>query len=168
MPPDSSGTSNNASRKIITASVLVLVVVAAVALALLSPRSEPNAPKSDSNIVLTQEPTRTDFGASPPPDFPTNIPLEEGAGVTQSYSLSYTAQKQLTLVILSGKTIKQNYALYADFLANDGWSISNTYESATVASLYGRKENNEINITISADSGGNAARSQVSISVLKK
>ncbi len=109
---------------------------------------------------ITPEPTKTDFGEKLPTDFPTNIPIEQGANVNQSYSLDYIGQKQLSIVFSSTKTIKQNYTLYADFLNKDGWTVSNKYESDTVSSLYGQKENNDINITIT--------KGQVSISVLKK
>lgn len=114
------------------------------------------------------EPEKTDFGASVPTDFPTDIPLEEGAEVQQSYGLNYVGQKQLTIVFLSSKTIKENYSLYADFLKKQNWNILNTYESAELSSLYGVKENNTINVTISDNTSNASIKSQVSISVLKK
>lgn len=110
---------------------------------------------------------KTDFGSEMPNDFPTDIPLEEGAEVEQSYSLNITGQNQLTIVFLSTKTIKENYTLYASFLEKQQWNISNKYESEKLSSLYGAKESNDINITISEDTA-TGSKSQVSISVLKK
>lgn len=108
------------------------------------------------------EPKRTDFGAKLPAAFPTNIPVEQGAPVSQSYSLDYASQKQLTIVFPTTKTIKENYALYADFLKKDGWVTMNKLEGNTVSSLYARKdaEGSDINITIT--------KQEVSVSVLKK
>ncbi len=111
-------------------------------------------------VAVISEPARTDFGNVLPTDFPTNIPVEQGAKVSQSYSLDYVGQKQLTIVFPSTKTIKQNYTLYADFLKTDGWNVSNKYESENVSSLGALKENSGINVTIT--------KGQVSISVLKK
>lgn len=110
---------------------------------------------------------RVDFGTNVPEDFPTDIPIETGSNVEQSYGLSYVGQKQLTIVFLSTKTVAENYTLYTDFLKEPDWIVSNKYESPTLSSLYGTKENNDINITISEDTE-TGSKSQVSISVLKK
>jgi len=124
-------------------------------------------PASVPAPINIPEPAKTDFVNKAPIDFPANIPVEQGAKITQGYSLDYPGQKQLTMVFSSTKTMKENYTLYADFLRQDGWTVSNKYESATVSSLYGKKENNEINITI--NTGASApAQSQVIISVLNK
>ena len=119
-------------------------------------------------ISVSTEAKKTEFGAKPAPDFPTNIPLEQGVNVKQSYGLDYIGQKQLTFVFVSMKTLKENYALYADFLKKDTWTISNKYESEKLASLYGIKGNNEINVTVDANSSSDVAKSMISISVLKK
>lgn len=117
-------------------------------------------------VAAQPEPVKTDFGTTIAPDFPTNIPIEKGAVVNQSYSLDYAGQKQLTIVFPSTKTIAANYVLYTAFLKTDGWTVSNTYESANLSSLYASKGTNDINVTISE--GTAPAKSQVSISVLKK
>lgn len=119
--------------------------------------------------TTTQEPVKTDFGTSAPADFPTDIPIEKGAKVEQSYGLNYAGQKQLTIVFLSNKTVKENYILYSNFLEKQNWIISNKYESAKISSLYGVKENNDINVTISESVATDAtSKSNVSISILKK
>jgi len=116
----------------------------------------------------TREPEKTDFDTSVPTDFPTDIPLENGAKVEQSYGLNYVGQKQLTMVFLSTKTVKENYSLYADFLKKQNRNVLNTYDSLAVSSLYSTKETNDINITISENTSSASIKSQVSISVLKK
>lgn len=119
-------------------------------------------------VISNDNPKKTNFGEIPSPDFPTNIPLEEGVKINQSYSLDYIGQKQLTIVFMSMKTIKENYNLYADFLKKDNWNISNKYESKDLASLYAVKGQNEINVTISSNDSNTITKSMVSISVLKK
>ena len=112
------------------------------------------------NVPSVPEPEKTEFTAKLPTDFPANIPVEQGVYIKQSYSLTYANQKQLTIVFRTAKTMKENYALYADFLKKDGWVIANMSEGDNVSSFYGAKQKNDINITIT--------KSQVSISVLKK
>ena len=116
------------------------------------------------------EPEKTDFGTEMPTDFPSNIPVEKGAEVQQSYGLNYDGQKQLSIVFLSAKTVEENFALYKDFLEKENWNIYNKYESPEISSLYGygAKESNEINIAISENTSVASTKSQVSISVLIK
>lgn len=116
----------------------------------------------------TNEPQKTDFGTALPTDFPTDIPIEKGVTVEESYSLDYAGQKQLTITFLSAKTVKENYALYQSFLKSQKWTISNTYASTTLSSLYGTKGSNDINVTISKNTSRTSIQSQVSISVLNK
>ncbi len=114
--------------------------------------------------VAVDEPQKTDFGASVPVDFPTNIPLEAGVTMNQSYALDYSGQKQLTAVFASKEGVKKNYDFYRDFFQKEGWEVSTQYESETLSSLYAVKEQNEMNVTISIQETG----SEVSLSVLKK
>jgi|GEM_PF-6717272 len=114
------------------------------------------------------EPQKTEFGTTLPTDFPADVPIEKGIKVNQSYRLDYVGQQQLTIVFLSTKTVKENYTLYSDFLKKQSWIISNKYESPKLSSLYATKGSNDINVTISADSSATSAKSQMSISVLKK
>ncbi|MHB1621390.1 MAG: PKD domain-containing protein [Sulfuricella sp.] len=113
-------------------------------------------------------PITTNYTNQVPPNFPTNIPIEQGATLTQSYIIDYFSQKQLTIVFQSAQTVQQNYALYANFLANDGWTVTNNYVTAPLSALYGIKANNEINITIGSGYAVSPMNSQVSISVLEK
>lgn len=118
--------------------------------------------------TTTPEPKKEDYGTNMPTDFPTDIPVEKGAKVEQSYSLNYTGQKQLTIVFQSTKTVKENYVFYTDFLKKQNWNVINKYESPKLSSLYGAKESNDINVAISENASDTSVESQVSISVLKK
>lgn len=110
---------------------------------------------------------RKDFGQKVPDTFVKNIPLPEGATFTQSYSLEYPEQKQYTIVFGSTKTVQENYKVYASFLKNEKWYISNSQEGAQVSSLYAIYMTDTINITIN-ESVSSSTKSQVSISLLKK
>ncbi|MGB2580443.1 MAG: hypothetical protein WBC83_02005 [Minisyncoccia bacterium] len=125
-------------------------------------------PLAEQTPIAQEEQQKTDFGSEIPTDFPTDILIEEGAEVEQSYSLNYAGQNQLTIVFPSTKTIKENYATYEGFLKNQQWDISNTYKTEKLSSLYGTKGSNEINVTITSDTSATSIKSQVSISILKK
>jgi hypothetical protein len=129
-------------------------------------REDKNSIQSEVN--KSQEPQRIEFDTNVPNDFPSNIPIEKGVTVEQSYGLTYEGQKQLSIVFLSYKSVKDNYSLYIDFLSNQNWVISNKYESDKLSSIYSTKENNDINVTISENTSNDHMKSQVSISVLKK
>lgn len=156
-------------KKIILITGSIIIVAGVVLFAVYKQKgSKVPPPKTEQTAVVSPEPQKTDFGTKMPTDFPTDIPVEKGAPVAQSYSLNYVGQKQLTIVFPSSKTVTENYILYTDFLKKQNWNISNKYESEKVSSLYGMKESNDINITISENTSSPSAVSQVSISVLKK
>ena len=112
---------------------------------------------------------REDFGQAVPPNFPTDIPIEAGAQVEQSYGLNeQTGSEQLTVVFVSGKSVKENYELYLSFLQEGEWNVLNIHEDPALSALYGTKAQHDINVTISEYSSSGIAASQVSISVLKK
>jgi len=157
MDPVSTVPVQDNKRLVVTASVLGILALTVVSYYFFAAQSPP--------LGTPQNPEKTDFFGSVPPDFPANIPLEEGAKVEQSYSLDYGAQKQLTYVFDSKKTSKENYSLYADFFESDDWGVLNTHEGETVSALYASKDNFDINVTISKSVSGNT---QVSISVANK
>lgn len=149
-----------------TLIVASILIVAGLGVFIVKQKSVQTA--KDQTVAISPEPQRTDFRTNMPTDFPIDIPVERGVKVEQSYSLNYVGQKQLTFVFQSTKTVKENYSLYSDFLKKQNWIVSNKYESSKVSSLYGTKENNDINVTISENTAFAPIKSQVSISVLKK
>ena len=170
MDVPSSSQKNTSLQRIKVAVFLFAIVVALGVIGFVYFRSSYQAPVSTTEpaSVTTRaavdEPTKADFGTKAPEDFPTNIPLEAGVTMNQSYSLDYPGQKQLTAVFVSRETVKKNYDLYREFFKKEGWMISSQYESETLSSLYALKKNNEMNVTVSSSEAG----TQVSVSVLKK
>ena len=98
-------------------------------------------------------------------DLPADLPVENSAGFEQNYHLQYLKAKQGTVVFRSTKTMKENYALYLDYLKTHDWSVVNTYQGDTVSSLYAATSTKTMNITISTDTTKGAAGSQVSVSI---
>ena len=155
-------------KKIITIVVSIVVIIAIAFFVIYKQKGdEVVVPVAEQKVATSTAPKKTEFGANKPADFPTDIPVEKGIKFEQSYSLDYKGQKQLTIVFLSAKTVKENFTLYADFLKKQNWNLSKEYEGPKVSSLYGTKENNDINVTISGNTTI-GSKSQVSISILKK
>lgn len=161
--------------KVLVLVVIILIVIAGFGIYIFQKNKKVIPVPSSQNIEQpaaednqSREPQKTEFGTDVPTDFPTDIPIEKGAKVQQSYGLNYADQKQLSIVFLSAKTVKENYSLYSDFLKKQNWNVLNTYDNPKVSSLYGTKENNEINVTIGESTFDASAKSQVSVSVLKK
>lgn len=157
---------------LIVLSIIVVAILGLVGISYQGGSSNVPPLAKVEQIRQTPEPKKTDFGTTTPANFPTNIPLEKGVKVEQSYALDYTGQKQLTLVFLSTKTVAQNYALYRDFLKKQNWKVGNKYEGEKLSFLYGTYEEGEardINVTISEHTqASSSTESKVSISVLKK
>lgn len=96
------------------------------------------------------EPKKTEFGGVAPTGFPSDIPIEKEARITQSYSLEYPGQHQMTMAFNSTQTMKENYDLYADYLKNAGWNISVAKEDevARVDSLFAMKDTRELRVIV--------------------
>jgi hypothetical protein len=158
-------------KSILSGIIIILVCILSIFLYLYYKNSA-HKKEAEAGIevkVLTNiEPIKREFGTSTPEGFPVDIPIEKDAKVTQSYSLDYTGQKQLTFVFESKKTVKENYTLYKDFLKKT-WGIVNDTTSSTTASLYVVKENNDMNLSFTGITAtGTKMHSLVSISFLKK
>ncbi len=153
---------------IIGVAVVAMIIISVVFYIYKNSKNALPALPREQTAIIPPEPKKTDFGTKVPTDFPADIPVENGVKVEQSYSLNYVGQKQLTIVLLSTKTVKENYSLYSDFLKKQNWNVLNAYDNPTVSSLYGTKENVDINVTISENTSTTSIKSQLSISVLKK
>ncbi len=115
---------------------------------------------TDTPPKSSPEPTKTEFAERFPTDFPADIPVEKDVKFTQSYTLDYPGQKQLTVVFDSAKTIKENYTFYQDFLEKNDWNIINSSEDGEISFLYGTKESMDMNVTITPITPGSVIPKQ--------
>jgi hypothetical protein len=79
-----------------------------------------------------------------PQGFPSDIPLEDGAVVTQNYNATTsgsenTASFQATRVFESKKTLEQNFDLYTTFFKQHGWTIKTSFEDVSAKSITAQK-----------------------------
>lgn len=85
--------------------------------------------------------------------FPKDIPLNGKTSVTKSYSATYpnTPAKQSSVEFISSKSPKENFDFYTKWAGYNSWKIINS-STTPVFSLYFRKLNEDINITIKGNS----------------
>lgn len=56
--------------------------------------------------------------------FPTQIPIETGAKITESYNATSTdGRVQATIVFESSKSVSANFKLYNDYISKNGWEV---------------------------------------------
>lgn len=115
---------------------------------------------TDTPPTSSPEPTKTEFAERFPTDFPADIPVEKDVKFTQSYTLDYPGQKQLTVVFDSAKTIKENYTFYQDFLEKNDWNVINSSEDGEISFLYATKESMDMNVTITTITPGSVIPKQ--------
>ncbi len=100
------------------------------------------------------------------PGFPKELILDDGAKLSDSYSIAYDANlKQYTATFDSQKSMKDLFALYQSYFPKNEWMITNQITKYTTSrGLYAKKNNDEIGVAII--SGDNA--NQVVISYVVK
>jgi len=96
--------------------------------------------------------------------FPQKLILDPGATVSNSYSLSYSANNnQYTAVWNSSSSMASLYSTYKNYFQNNGWTITNDFVSIpTVRGIAGKSGTNVASVVITAQNKG----SQVTISYL--
>ncbi|MCF7857215.1 MAG: hypothetical protein K9M10_01890 [Candidatus Pacebacteria bacterium] len=121
----------------------------------------------DTNVpnLLEIEGKRTDFGSDTPTDFPTDVPIESGMSLIESYSLEYPDRLQLSITFDSAKSVKENYDIYKDFLYENAWELSNAYENNQSSLLYSTNGEDYMVINITESIFFTSSSSQVSINV---
>ena len=81
--------------------------------------------------------------------------LIETAAVEESYRLQYeSGVHQPVLVYASTRSFEENLDAFRDRLSQGGWIIIKEDTSAPVGSLYGRKGQEDVNVTVTAKEEG--------------
>lgn len=84
-----------------------------------------------------------------PEKFPTDLPLETGAKVTQNYTATtVSGVMQSTRVYETKKTLDENYKIYKDYLKKASWSIENDINEATRKILVASKGDSQMTIVM--------------------
>lgn len=83
-------------------------------------------------------------------DFPTEIPIEEGAEISESYSINYVNDdKNLPVVsYMSNLTFQENLDKFGAYMKDNGWTILHEAEAnKNVTFYYGKRGEEDLNVT---------------------
>lgn len=84
-----------------------------------------------------------------PEKFPSNIPLEDGAEITQNYNAtSPNGRLQATRSFVTKKSLTENIDLYTNFLNKDGWKTSVSSNDTAFKKVTGSKEGKKLIIAV--------------------
>lgn len=151
--------------KIFRAVFVVALILIAIMLALYLFSAKNN---SQEDSLKATNYKRTELSGEAPSGIPVLFTPADNSKITQSYVLDYaTKEKQSSVVFEIEKTLSQSLLFYKDLLQKEGWTMANAYDGPQVKSLYGLKQNQEINITMTPKSGTPKV-SNISVSILSK
>lgn len=132
-------------KKIIIFVILLLLTIVAAVYYFTLQKGGQEQIRAESRKV---EKNNVDFAALPQ-KFPSNIPIEEGARLTQNYnSTTADGRFQATRAFETKASLDQNLRLYTDFLKADGWKVDGTTNNENYKMVYGSKENTALMITM--------------------
>lgn len=125
---------------VIALIVLGIGAVIAVLVWQFSSRSGTN-PDGDGQPITEDNIVKTDVSTDRDPDkFPTGIPIEAGANVTQNYNATAKDGRfQATKVFETNRSLAENSALYQDWMTDDGWDIRSTVDQENYKMIFGVK-----------------------------
>ena len=131
--------------------LLKILVVVAVLFLLLYVAIQINSYKKDEQLsqALPAQVQKTNIDFSQAPEkFPTNIPIESGARLTQNYNATTPqGEFQATRTFITEKSLTENIDFYTDFLNKDGWKTNLSVDQANFKMISGAKEGKKINIS---------------------
>ena len=138
--------------------VLVIVVVVLVALWISGVAKNPIT--SGPVASPTPNPNRTPAtivqpsGSVLPSGFPSDIPIEVGATITQNYSTTNPLGQPIAVrEFVSKSSMAANLTLYKTSLAASGWTITNTVDASDQKIIDATKGNNNVRVRIYTNAG---------------
>ncbi len=88
-----------------------------------------------------------------PVKFPTDIPIEAGAKITQNYNATAPDGRfQATRVFETKATLADNLTLYKAYLVKAGYKIQSMIDQPTLKMVYGTKDNGNLQVSIDENS----------------
>lgn len=131
----------------------LLVIVAAIfALLFVAYTLTKNSKRDGDKQAVAQqaivEKINVDF-AKDPEKFPSDIPMEAGAKLTQNYNATTpTGAFQATKVFLTTKTLAENLTIYTNYFQQNGWKITASLDQPTYKMVTGAKDKQSIQVSI--------------------
>jgi len=159
---------------------LIIIILALIALGLIvwaavRPQSQSTPSTATVPTKVANTPQSTAPGAplkvsqtnvpvtSLPQDFPSDIPLEAGAVVTQNYNATASnGLFQASRVFTSKNTAASNITLYTNFLNSNGWDIVSTLNNNSIKVVSATKAGANLQVSV-VPTASNTKTSSVAI-----
>ncbi len=88
-----------------------------------------------------------------PEKFPSNIPLENNANITQNFNaVTPEGLFQATRAFVTAKSLEENLRIYTDYMDKNEWQIQNTINEPNLKMVQGNKGKARLQITIGESS----------------
>lgn len=88
-----------------------------------------------------------------PEQFPTNIPIEEGAEITQNYNATTAdGRLQATRAFITNKSLADNLKIYQDYFKTNDWKVIATVDQDVYKMILGSKDNTQIQVSVNENS----------------
>lgn len=136
---------NSFKLVVLVAAVLALLFVAFLVTKKFATRNTNQQEQPKSAVV---QKTNVDFSKNPE-KFPSDIPIEAGARITQNYNAT-TPQGmfQATKVFETSQSLGANLALYTKYFNDNAWKITATIDDATYKMVSATKDGKTIQVSI--------------------
>ena len=154
-------------KSIISTIALLVLALALVLVVLFTTHPRSGTPSGSSSNTA---PTLTGIASLPPSDVPSilpgDLPLEKNVQILQNFTAtdSATGKLQATRVYVSKLTADNNFAIFQNYLMENGWSIGGRSDQPNMKYLYATKDSARMDVTIAKNSSGEVT---VDISYLK-
>lgn len=152
----------------ITLGVLVLALIVAAVLYFNMQNNKKDVAMNTNVPEKTKEIVKTDVETNKSPEkFPTDIPIESGATITQNYNATAPDGRfQATRAFTSKKTLGENYALYKEWMNSNGWTIASSVDQPTYKMVSGTKGKQTLQASISENSSTKEVTVTLSLTIL--
>lgn len=154
---------NSFKLVVLVAAILALLFVAFLVTKKFVTR---NTDQSDQPKSAVVQKTNVDFGKDPE-KFPSDIPVEAGARITQNYNATTPSGLfQATKVFVTEQSLASNLTIYTKFMNDNGWDVTATVDQPTFKMVSGKKE--DVTLQVSIDQNSVTNERTVSISYVEK
>ncbi len=140
---------NDSIKKVLVVLIMIVALAAAVTVVMtfFMKKDKAENPRSEE---VRQEITKTEVEANKDPEkFPTGIPIESGAKITQNYNATAADGRfQATKVFETNRTLAQNLTTYQEYMRSNGWEIQSTVDEENYKMVFGTKEGETLQVSI--------------------
>lgn len=159
---------NQESIKKMLVGLIIIIALAIGVTLVISMFKKDDGAQQNTNQVESPIQSKTDIPVDKLPDkFPVNVPVEDGAEISQNYNASTKdGSVQATREFVTNKTLAENLTIYKKYLQDNGWIVSATVDTETYKMVAGSKEKQELQISIGENTASKVKTVSISLTQL--